>query len=176
MINSHTGISQVDVHTIKQYHINSDIDSIYQSDTTNNFNIRIDLDYSQDVDRIAIGDVAVPKSYYIINSSNNTFIINEGGIISALVTLTEGNYNITQLITELNRVCKPSVTAFLSGTYTWSLDLPNGVNTGKLNISSDALTPDDTLITFTNSLFEILGGYSPDDNLAGLLLEIDSSS
>ena len=78
-------------------------------------------------------EVIIPFSYYVINSSNNTFTLTETvGAVSQTVTLAVGNYNSTSILTALNTsLDAASVAGGNSFTYTSSFSTV----TNKLSIS-----------------------------------------
>lgn len=55
----------------------------------------------QQVLKVLVKDVFVPNQFYNINSSNNAIEIKQNAQPNATATITEGQYNITQLITSL---------------------------------------------------------------------------
>lgn len=79
------------------------------------------------VHRIIIKKVVIPFSYYVFNSNNNNFVINEGGG-DLTVTITPGNYTLSQFETAL----KTALDAAGGDTYTVSVD----TSTYKVTISS----------------------------------------
>ena len=77
--------------------------ALRSSGTSSSFTIDISKQIStpNNYDRITLLNFQCPKSYYLINSTNNTFIITESGI-NHTVTLIPGNYSLTSLTTEIN--------------------------------------------------------------------------
>src|SRR6476659_1249913 len=59
-------------------------------------------------------EVQIPFSYYAFNSTNNTFVLNEIGGGSGLVTIPVGNYTTTTLAAAMGA----ALTAAGSATYT----------------------------------------------------------
>lgn len=161
-----SGVSQIDFSSIQQYNINSDVDSLNAADTTSNFNVKLDIDWYGGIDRISVGDLAVPKSYYIVNSTNNTFEINEGGLPET-ITIPIGNYTtVASLCTAINNAIAITTA---TATYTFSA-VPNPVgtpNVGKIQVSVTANPVANTFLVFNNTFYEIIGAYGPNEGNAG---------
>lgn len=61
------------------------------SGTTSNFSTIIDLP-PNNFDRVCLLQASIPKSYYLYDSSNNTFILRENSV-NTTITIPVGNYN-----------------------------------------------------------------------------------
>jgi hypothetical protein len=154
MINS-TGLSIIDFDSIAQYNINSDVDAVNLADTTSNFTVNLKLDWINNYERISVGNLVVPKSYYVINSTNNTFKIRTvpPGNEEWTIELDVGNFSYTELINELNIRVEEAV---LNDNILFSYS----TRTGKITVDVAFGTAISYYIWFTNSLYEVLGGYS----------------
>ena len=93
---------------------------------SNNYSIELDTNY-KDIVSIELVSTIVPRSQYVINSSNNTIHFNEGSD-DLVATITEGNYTVSTLATAL----KSSMETVGGLTYTISED----TLTNKITISS----------------------------------------
>lgn len=74
---------------------------------------------------------SIPFSYYIINSSNNTFLLKVGASTST-VTLIPGNYNIVNFIPMIQAALNAASTSLDSAAYTVTFD----TTTSKLTFTS----------------------------------------
>ena len=68
-------------------------------------------------DRFCVNQIIIPKSFYLVNSTNNTFILNEGGD-DFIITLDEGDYGVRSLATNVKTKLEAS------GAFTYTLDIP----------------------------------------------------
>lgn len=76
--------------------------------TDNNFSMRIPLPPNNDFDSVICLQLAIPKSYYLIESGYNTFTFNNHGT-NCVITLPPGNYTKTAFITMFNTACTSAV-------------------------------------------------------------------
>jgi hypothetical protein len=122
------------------------------SGTSSNFTIdlRSQILTPNNYDTIVLTNAAIPKSFYTINSSNNTFLLNENGSIKT-VTIVIGNYNSTNLATQIG--VQMTAVSTIGATYTVVLS----VTTGKYTITTtSALT---TSVSFVNYNFCYICGF-----------------
>jgi hypothetical protein len=102
---------------------------------------------------IVLTNASIPKSFYTINTSNNTFLLNENGSIKT-VTIVIGNYNSTNLATQIG--VQMTAISTIGATYTVSLS----VTTGKYTITTtSALT---TSVSFVGYNFGYICGFDQD--------------
>lgn len=87
----------------------------------------------QNIAAIKILEVQIPFTYYIFNSGNNTFQLDETGQVPVTVTIPVGNYGITQLQTVLAGALTSA--SLNLHTYTVSYD----TSTQKLTIWNNVL-------------------------------------
>ena len=99
----------------------------------------------QNVVALKIISAEIPFSYYIFNSSNNTFTFSENGGTYNLVTIPIGNYTSSQMITELGTLLTAAST--VGTTYVVTLNS----NTEKLTISGTGGTMTSFSFTFGTS-------------------------
>ena len=100
---------------------------------------------------IKILEVQIPFSFYIFNSSNNTFLLTDTYVTNAVVTIPVGNYNSTTLAAQLAASlmsASPAVTYTV--TFSGSSSQPN---TGKFTISNN---------TGSTSVFSLIFGTTGD--------------
>ena len=133
-------------------HINS---AQRASGTSQNFTIDIGsqlalMDSSQTdqtPDSIAVLSFNMPKSYYLINSSNNTWQVNENGTLHT-VTLTPGNYSATTLVTEIKTRMTSAGLAYTYNTIFSSI-------TGRLTWTASNVTGAQPSFIFPSTSFGI---------------------
>jgi hypothetical protein len=89
------------------------------SGTVSNFTTKLPV-VLENVISIMIRSVDIPITYYVINSTNNTFKFNGSGLKT--VTITAGNYSANDLATEIQT--RMNATAFTGTTVVYS-DLTN---------------------------------------------------
>lgn len=119
------------------------------SGTSTSFKIRSDR-LIRDIEWIKLCYAYIPNMFYNINSNNNVLTVEEGGGGDVSVTLTNGNYNISELISHIQT--KLNAAGGLSGTFTVTY---NDI-TMKITIASTV----DFSLNFSNStstIYKILG-------------------
>jgi hypothetical protein len=80
-------------------------------------------------------EVQIPFSFYIINSSNNTFLLTESnGVTNATVTIPPGNYSSDTLTSQFETSLNAASTFTYTVTFAGFTSTPN---TGKFLISSN---------------------------------------
>lgn len=99
-------------------------DRIAQNQPTSNFQIRFDDINSTSEKNLSIQNIIIPRSYYAINNSNSTFLVN-----ALPVALTPGNYTSATFTAEL----KSKLDALAIGVFT----VVYNITTGKLLIDID---------------------------------------
>ena len=62
------------------------------SGSATSFSFYLDIDRSQQFDRVSVIDVLVPKSYYNIGNTNNKLTVSENSVVRE-ISLTIGNYS-----------------------------------------------------------------------------------
>lgn len=131
-----------------QYKLIDSIDRLNGSDRVFSYEIKLDDDYEY----VSCLQFFMPKSWYMIDSTNNTFSLNEGAG-NMNVVLSIGSYNRRQLKTEL----QTQLNATGAYTYVVDIDATTEPDTGKyyFTVSDNATQPS---ITLNNSqLAEIIG-------------------
>lgn len=98
------------------------------SDTTNDFSILVDIPQNNEFSRMSLVSCHLPKSYYMIDSANNTFILQEStGPAANTVTLRVGNYSVSDLLAEVSfALTQTSTASGNSFTYTVTFDSKTG--------------------------------------------------
>lgn len=125
------------------------------SGNSNNFSFTFNLTPKTNYDYVGILAASIPKSYYLISSINDTFILNENGVNSSIV-IPHGNYTIsawTNILTTLLNNNSPN-------NYTYNVYFPPSTtcNTGmfKFTVSNNAgIQP--SFIISNNSPYKQLG-------------------
>jgi hypothetical protein len=127
------------------------------SGTSSDFEISfsdLQLTSSEDSDLyLQLVDCVIPNSFYNINTNNNQFELN-----STVLTISPGNYNIKELISELNTQIK-SVDTHLTASYNSITSIVkihhNSSHTSTLNFDVD------------NSIHDVLGFEKQSYTIAG---------
>ena len=116
------------------------------SGTNENFQVHLQGRHSENKElAIQVKQVVIPNTYYLITSSNNTFVLDDGA--DKTVTITPGNYaSMSTLATEL----KTQMDSATILTWTVSVD----TNTNKLTFST---SQDFDMTIPTESLADVLG-------------------
>ena len=127
------------------------------SGTSSNFQVKIDLPVDNKYNRVIMLSAIIPKSYYVIRSGYNTFILREGAAYIT-ITIPVGNYSIAELILTLNTLL---TNASLNGQ---EYVVTYSKVTGKLTftITAEAVY---TYLNFTSNLFDTLGFEKDSSNL-----------
>lgn len=122
------------------------------SGTDSDFWYSLDINPIYEYDRITVLDCSIPKSYYLVQSPRNTFIVKEG-INTFIISMPPGNYNRTSfkniLETQLNSTCD----------FTYSISYENIAvtqDTGKYTFTVSNNTSQPSFI-FESYLYEQFG-------------------
>ena len=119
------------IKTQQTVHINS---AFRQSGTDSDFVINIPLKKNNKFTHVAVIDISIPKSYYLISSGDNTFTIQENGS-SFIVEIPIGNYSINSFLYVLNNIFQHT-----QGLNHYSASFPNSkteAQTGKITFHSN---------------------------------------
>jgi hypothetical protein len=131
--------------------------------THSDFTIQIPtLQTHTDFDSVTVLQADIPKSYYLVQASNQTFTLTENGA-STPVVLPIGNYNRTSLKVTLVALLTAASTT-LGNNYTYSIIIPNtqtAPDTGKFTFQSTAPTTAAISFTFGNSSPYEFMGFDP---------------
>jgi hypothetical protein len=105
------------------------------SGTTSNCLVKLDIPPTENFDRVVVLSAVIPRSYYLIQSPNNTFILTENGI-DTTITIDEGNYSYTTFKTYLqNKLTSSSTQGWI-----YTITTPNSLTsatTGKYTFTVD---------------------------------------
>lgn len=94
------------------------------SDSTSNFTVAIP-NYIN-ISKLRLVEATIPLTFFLINSTSNTFIINVQGFSSYAISLTPGNYISSSIVTEIQNQLNASVPV---DTYTVTLNpITNHIN------------------------------------------------
>jgi hypothetical protein len=128
---------------------------IDQTDSNSDFTYELDIDPTHDYDHVTLLDISLPKSSYVINSSNNTFVVEENSV-QRLITLPVGNYNRTSYKNVLKLLLNVSV------DYVYDITFQNSNRTqdnGKYTFTVVTILPamPQPLFIFQSGLYEQMG-------------------
>lgn len=132
-------------------HINS---AFRQSGSDSDFIISIPLKKNNKFTHVAIIDISVPKSYYLIGQGENTFVVRENEV-DYIVTIPIGNYNITSFIYVLNNLFQHT-----AGLNHYSVSFPDSkteAQTGKMTFTHTNTQHNSEFIFGNNHLPEVMG-------------------
>jgi hypothetical protein len=117
---------------LKTYHLVIDSRDRNTDSYPNNYNYQIDLDRTYtDIVSVELVSANIPKTEYLINSSNNLLHFNDDGT-DYIATIEEGNYTISELTTAI----KTAMDATGTSTFTVS----SSSTTNKITILSSGST------------------------------------
>jgi len=111
-------------------------------------------------------EAEIPFSYYVVNESNNRFVVNEnGGAFQPVITIPPGNYTASTLASTLQGLLNAATSYFASVSptvYTVTYDNITGKFTFDLNITVSMFTGF-SFITYGAGPIALLGlGHFPD--------------
>ena len=133
-------------------HINS---KFRTSGTDDDFEYTVTLNKSNKYTHVAVLSISIPKSYYLVPDGENTFVIDDGGVLKT-VTIPPGNYSITSFIYVLNNIFQHD-TLNLSH---YSVTFPNSrteAQTGKMTFSHNNAQHTSVFTFGNNHLPEVMG-------------------
>jgi len=143
--------------TGKSFYLSSQNRVITQDESSSSdFYIKLDnIETLVEYDRCALMSATIPRSYYLIDTRHNTFILNENGT-EYTITIEPGNYNVNNIRSTLTGLMNDVA----GWTYTWSM---NPV-TGKLSCGVSGNAGVQPIITISDyRLAEILGFLTGDN-------------
>jgi hypothetical protein len=126
------------------------LNSDYRARGDNN-NPEFDFPNITNIKAYSVQSVVIPETYYCVNSNNNVLTIADTTPSNYDITLTSGNYDISELTTELETQLNASACA---GTFTCSYN----INTGKMTYTNSS---EATTIDSTSSAYTLLGKMMP---------------
>lgn len=125
------------------------------SGDTNNFSYTFNLSPKTNYDYVGVLAASIPKSYYLISSINDTFILSENGT-NVNIIVPHGNYTITAWVNTLNALLNSSSPN--NYTYAVYFSTSSNVSTGLLKFTvSDNGGVQPTFIIGSNSPYRRLG-------------------
>lgn len=125
------------------------------SGTDSNFSYNLEMNKNEEYDHAVVLQCSIPKSYYLIETGYNTFILKEG-IVETTVTVPVGNYNrdsFKTLVQTLLNTASPNL-------WTYTVTYPNTRNasdTGKFTFTVSGNGGSQPQLIFTDACFEVLG-------------------
>jgi hypothetical protein len=118
----------------------------------NDFSYRIQFPPSNDYTHVCLLSAVIPKSYYLVQSGYNTFVLRENGV-DTTITVPVGNYGATSFRTVVQGLLNTNTSQGWSYTITYP-NISNSSNTGKYTYTCDLGNPS---FIFTNALYEQFG-------------------
>lgn len=127
------------------------------SGTQSNFYISLNINQGRQYDYMCVGQLAIPCSYYAVQSGFNTFTFMEDAT-STTITVPVGNYNVNQLMNKLDALLEAASVS----TAQFSITYPNGnsaVDTGKITytITSGSATTYQFIFPSTTGINVLMG-------------------
>lgn len=124
------------------------------SGTTSNFLYKFDIDTESRYDTISILAASIPKSYYLIASYNNEFVLSENGT-NVNITIPSGNYTLTAW----KNIIVSSLNTNSPHGFTYAVTLPSvtSTNTGKLTFTVSGNGDIQPIFIFSEHLYEQFG-------------------
>ena len=113
-----------------------------------------ELKYKDEDDHVVLLQATIPKSYYLVQSGQNTFTLQEG-ISSAIITLPPGNYSRSSFQTQLQSLLNSTS----PNHWTYAISIPNTLSTGDTGLYTYTVTGNTSQPQFIigNYLYEQLG-------------------
>jgi hypothetical protein len=128
------------------------------SGTDSDFLFKINLPKNSGYDRVVMLQAIIPKSYYLIDTPDNTFVLTEKGV-NYTISITPGNYNVRSWITLIGALLT-ATSATAGNNYVYSITFPNSltaVDTGKFTYSVTGNGVDQPSITISSECHEQFG-------------------
>ena len=133
------------------------------SGTTSNFTCKLELPPNS-FDRVVLLQASIPKSWYLFDSTNNTFVLREidqvspFGTYNLTITIPVGNYNRINLASILSSLLNTASASLSAGPYTntYTISYPSSsqTNTNKYtytSTSTSAITLKTSSFVFSNN-------------------------
>jgi hypothetical protein len=128
----------------------------------NDFYIDIPFPAGREFDQVVVKRASIKKSYYIVETNQNTFILKEG-VQQATITVPIGNYSASSFKTVLISLLN---TASLSmNSYTYNMTIPTGVSSASTGRFTYTSTGSNSAFVISNNLFELLG-FNPNQTVS----------
>jgi len=125
------------------------------SGSHSNFKFKIDLDVNAEYDSVAVLSASVPKSYYLVSSNNNSFVLKEGNDTVTII-LPSGNYTRSSICSTVQNLLNNNS----PNGYNYSVSFQNintGYDDGKLTFDVTGNGSTQPQFIFTTQLHEQLG-------------------
>lgn len=122
------------------------------SANSSNFSLKIDIPQEQKFTHACVIEANIPKSYYLIQTGHNTFVLSELGVQST-VTILPGNYSASSFAYNLAAALNTASTH--TWVYTVSLPISPSPLTGKYTYT--VVGSGQPSFIFTTDLYEQLG-------------------
>ena len=129
------------------------------SGTSSNLSISVPVPSGNNFDRVLVLSCIIPKSYYLIRSSYNTFVIQEktalGVITLNTIILNVGNYSLTDWMSELKRAIN------YGSLYTYDITYSSSLGKFLYTVTGNFYQP---VFIFTTNVYEQCGFYINSSN------------
>ena len=129
--------------------------SNFEATSTSEFKYTINLPRGNKYSKVAVLQLEFPKSYYMIDSTNNSITLNEISFSEEIITIPSRNYTATQFATQLQTLLNTASAAPGMGTQTYTVTFDNTV--GKFIITNTTGGTEFNLIDMNVSLLRYLG-------------------
>lgn len=122
------------------------------SGSDSDFLYKIEQPAGSEFNRVVVLNVSIPKSYYMIQSGQNTFTLDENGT-EYTITLDIGNYTRSSFKSRLQTLLNAT------GAYTYTISIPSTANadTGKYTFNVTDNGGIQPKFIFTSYVFEQMG-------------------
>lgn len=133
-------------------HINS---KFRTSGVDDDFYYNIELNKANNYTHVAVLSVSIPKSYYLVPSGENAFIINDGGVMKTVV-IPVGNYSVSSFIYVLSDIFQHGPLSLNHYSVTFP-DSRTEAQTGKMKFIHNSASHNSAFIFGNNHLPEVMG-------------------
>lgn len=129
--------------------------------TATNFSYKIDIRKNNEYDSVCLILAEIPKTYYTLNSPNNTFYLTEDGFPAVLITMLEGNYNIENFLI----IMKDLLDTNSPNSWIYTVGYPDPfteLDTGKITYTVIGPTTVQPILTMIGHTIHKLFGFGED--------------
>jgi len=137
------------------------------------FTVKLNIDKNKNFDSVVLLDISIPKSYYLVNDTNNEFVLDENGS-QATITIQNGNYSRTSLATFVENALNTSSPNGYAYVITYT-SIGTTVDTGKYTFSVSGNAGIQPIFIFGTELFEPLG-FDKNSSNAFVVNTLESSN
>eukprot|EP00732_Lithocolla_globosa_P000104 Lithocolla_globosa_v1_NODE_19_length_9697_cov_21.310620.p5 type:complete len:270 gc:universal NODE_19_length_9697_cov_21.310620:1082-1891(+) len=131
------------------------VNKINANDAHTDFSVRLDIDNDQEFDKVSLLDCTIPKSNYTINSTNNTFTVEENSI-QRTVTIPIGNYSRKSFKNVLQSELGTPASGYSNYVVSYDSSSSSG-DTGKYTFTVTNPSNPEVIFIFTTGLTDQMG-------------------